>query len=274
MATPKNQSVMKAFSLLRSFRHPDEWLTSSELSRRAHLPEASGYRLVQTLEGIGAVVRDARGRYRPGMLLVALSQDIVPQELWGKAPQRLLAKLADDLGVSVQVGVLEDGMVTYVARAGRERPALPVDVGTQLEAYCTALGKVLLAALDERALEAFLLDGELIPLTERTITDPAALRVELEKVRREALARDDREVLDELGCLAMPLHDPAGRVVAAISVSQDADRMNEFHVQQLRGALAATAAAISERIYPWHVGAGAAGGSAKAARITACGAAA
>ena len=57
MATPKNQSVLKAFAVLRSFRNRDEWLTSSEVSRRAKLPEASGYRLLQTLEQIGVVMR-------------------------------------------------------------------------------------------------------------------------------------------------------------------------------------------------------------------------
>ena len=72
MATPRNQSVFKAFAMLKSFRDPGEWLTSSELSRRANLPEASGYRMIQTLEEIGAVVRGPRGRYRPGMLLVSL----------------------------------------------------------------------------------------------------------------------------------------------------------------------------------------------------------
>jgi DNA-binding IclR family transcriptional regulator len=87
VGTPKNQSVMKAFVLLRAFRRPDEWLTSSELSRRAKMPEASGYRMMQTLEGIGAVVRDARGRYRPGMLLLEISHNIDAQDLWRTAAQ-------------------------------------------------------------------------------------------------------------------------------------------------------------------------------------------
>src|SRR5579871_2364006 len=57
VATPKNRSVIKAFALLKSFRDAEEWVSSSELSRRAGLPEASGYRLIQTLEEIGAVAR-------------------------------------------------------------------------------------------------------------------------------------------------------------------------------------------------------------------------
>src|ERR1044072_424393 len=66
VATPKNYSVMKAFALLKAFRDGEEWVSSSELSRRANLPEASGYRLIQTLEDVGAVVRAPPGRYGTG----------------------------------------------------------------------------------------------------------------------------------------------------------------------------------------------------------------
>jgi len=66
MGTPKNQSVQKAFLLLRSFRGPEEWMTNAELSRRTGLSEACAHRLMKTLAEIGVVVRDRRGCYRPG----------------------------------------------------------------------------------------------------------------------------------------------------------------------------------------------------------------
>ena len=66
MATPKNLSVQKAFALLCSFDNPEEWLSNAKLSRRAGMTEASAHRLIRTLEGIGAVVRDVRGNYWPG----------------------------------------------------------------------------------------------------------------------------------------------------------------------------------------------------------------
>ncbi len=90
MATPKNKSVQKAFSMLRAFQAPDEWLTSAELSRRARLPEASGYRLIQTPEEIGAVIRDHRGRYGPGMLLVSLSRYVAHERLLRDASMAIL----------------------------------------------------------------------------------------------------------------------------------------------------------------------------------------
>ena len=80
-AAEKNQLVLKAFAVLSCFQRSDEWVTGGELSRRANLPQASGYRLIQTLEKIGAIIRGPRGRYRPGMLLVSLSQNVAIGEL-------------------------------------------------------------------------------------------------------------------------------------------------------------------------------------------------
>jgi IclR family acetate operon transcriptional repressor len=251
VGTPKNQSVMKAFVLLRSFRRPDEWLTSSELSRRAKMPEASGYRLVQTLEGIGAVVRDARGRYRPGMLLLELSSDIDPQDLWRTAAQAVIERWSQRLDVTVQIGIYEDGMVTYVARAGQPRGSLGLAQGMQFEAYCTGLGKVLLAQLPENELEAFFGEGELVAFTPQTITREDRLREELREIRALGYSLDDRETLEDVRCVAAPVHDPAGRVVAAISFCDSADRLTELRRESLTTDLLEAADEVGRRIYPW-----------------------
>ena len=251
MATPKNRSVIKAFTLLQAFNGPDEWVTSSELSRRVKIPEASGYRLVQTLEGIGAIVRGSSGRYRPGMLLLSISQNIVADKLWREAPDDLLRELAGKLDMAVQLGVFEDGMVTYVARAGKSGIGLPIDIGMQFEAYCTGLGKALLAALPPAALDAFMAEGDLVALTNQTIVDPVQLRAALDQVRTRGYAIDDRETLDTVRCLAAPIRDPMGRTVAAVSISDIADSFGEFRQAQVRDDLLAAAAAIGGRLYPW-----------------------
>ena len=251
MATPKNQSVVKAFSMLKSFHTPDEWLTSSEVSRRANLPEASGYRLIQTLEEIGAVVRGPRGRYRPGMLLVSLSHNVAIGELLREASHGITSALSDRLKLTIHLGLLEDGMVSYVAKVGASN-GFPIHtrVGAQLEAYCSGLGKVLLAALPDDQLEGFILDGELVALTPWTITDRALLRAELEKVRARDFALDDRENQADMRCLAVPIRDGEGRVVAAMSASGPADRMTGARQEEIRAALVEAAIAIGRKVYP------------------------
>jgi len=250
MATPKNKSVQKAFKMLQAFHEPDEWLTSAELSRRAGLPEASGYRLIQTLLGLGAIIRDHRGRYGPGMLLISLSRFVAHERLLRQAASDIMAELAAELDTIVHMGVLENGMVTYVAKAG-SNPFYPVHtrVGTQLEAYCSGLGKVLLAALPNSELEAYLADGELIALTPNTITDPHVFRDEITRVRRDGWARDNGEIAFDLRCIAVPVTDGNRQVVASISSSDVVTRLTEARVENVRVALVRAAKAIGEKIY-------------------------
>jgi DNA-binding IclR family transcriptional regulator len=249
--TPINQSIVKAFALLKSFSSADEWLTTAELSRRANLPGASGYRLVQTLEKVGAVVRGARGRYRPGMLLVSLSQAVEVGAVLRDASDAILRDLSDRLELTVHMGVLEDGMVTYVAKHGRPSHfAAPTQVGAQLEAYCSGLGKVLLAGLPDAALERFLGDGAFVALTPFTITNKRALRAELARVRLQNYAVDQREILPEMHCIAVPIRNAEGATVAAISVSDRAERLEPHRRAKVLAELTSAARRISEKLYP------------------------
>ena len=251
MPTPRNQSVIKAFRMLKSFARADEWLTSSELSRRAKLPEASGYRLIQTLEELGAVVRGPRGRYRPGMLLVSLSRNVELIDVLHEAAQSIITGISHRLNVTMHIGLLEQGMVTYVTKVStptsfkaQTRP------GAQLEAYCSGLGKVLLAALPEAELDDFVAEGDLISLTEQTIIDPDALRRQLAAIRLQGYAVDDREIRDDMRCVAVPIYDAHRNIIAALSATESAEQMVPDRLCELREALLEGAAAIGRKVFP------------------------
>jgi IclR family acetate operon transcriptional repressor len=249
--TEKNQLVLKAFAMLSCFQRSDEWVTGGELSRRANLPQASGYRLIQTLEKIGAIIRGPRGRYRPGMLLVSLSQNVAIGELLRNSSHNIAADLARRFNLTVHLGMLEEGMVTYVNKVTTPS-SFPVKtrVGAQLEAYCSALGKVLLSALSRERLDSIILDGDLVSLTENTITSPHLLRAELEKVRRQRYAVDNRESEADMVCVAVPIRDIEGRIIAAMSATDHARKMT--HQQQLliRDALWAAVAELERKVFP------------------------
>lgn len=251
MATPKNQSVVKAFLMLKSFNGPDEWVTCGELSRRTKLPHASGYRLLQTLEELGAVVRGSGGRYSLSMLLVSLSHNVAIGEVLREASQTITRDLADRLGLTVHIGVLEGGMVTYAAKVSTPT-SYPTHtrVGSQLEAYCSGLGKVLLAALPRDQFDSFILEGELVALTPYTITDRSVLRSQIEVVRGMGFALDNRESESEMSCVAVPIRDSEGRTVAAMSATDHAQRMTPDRQREIRDALRDAAAALGRKIYP------------------------
>jgi DNA-binding IclR family transcriptional regulator len=250
VATPKNQSVLKAFAMLKSFHSPNEWLTSCELSRRAKLPAASGYRLIQTLVEIGAVVRGARGRYRPGMLLVSLSHNVAIGELLHEASEDIANALAIRVNATVHLGILEGGMVTYVSKAATPTSfATHTRPGAQLEAYSSGLGKVLLSGLPYDQLESFIMDGDLVALTPYTITDRAVLLEQLERVRTAGFAVDDRESQADLRCIAVPVYDGDGRIVAALSASEYAPRMTAERQAELLEALVEAATSLGHKVY-------------------------
>lgn len=246
-----NNLVRNAFAILQAFRGSDDWLTSRELSERALLPRSSGHRLILTLEDLGAVVRGPRGRYRPGMLLVSLFQSVGVAQLLRQAGNRVLQNLADELALTAHLGMLEEGMVAYVDKVSSPAAFPPYTrVGSKLEAYCSGLGKVLLAALPPDQLENFILDGDLVALTPHTITDRARLRAELETVRRKGYAVDNREYHADMRCVAVPVRDAQGAVVAALSVSGHVSEVPVERCEKISRDLVAAARIVTQRLSP------------------------
>jgi len=251
MGTPRNQSVKKAFALLHAFHGPDEWVTNAELSRRTNLSEAAAHRLMRTLEEMGVVLRNPRGCYRPGVVLACLSKNVAIGDLVNVTSQDILDELAHRLRVIVHIGVLENGMVAYRAKIG-DPASVPVGsrVGAQLEAYCSAIGKVLLAALPEERLEDYLYDGRFVALTPQTITDADRLRSEIAMVRERGYAVDNREVFPDICCVGVPIRDPNGNTIAAISVADKAVHMGYLRQDEMYDALSTAAVMIRHRIFP------------------------
>jgi IclR family acetate operon transcriptional repressor len=248
MSTPVINSVIKAFTILRAFEGPDDWLTCRELSKRVGMPEASGYRIICSLETIGAMIRGPNGKFRPGMLLSELSQGIRLPDMLEASSANVSREIAGRFGVTVQVGVLQGDMVNYVALKGRAK--VPSKVGTQLEAYCTGLGKVLLADLPPRDFDRFLAEDDFVALTPFTLTDKDALREQIGQVRLQGFGIDDRELALDLRCVAVPVRDRHGRVMAAISGAGRADELDVTRQQELRDALRHAAGEIEHRMYP------------------------
>jgi DNA-binding IclR family transcriptional regulator len=116
--------------------------------------------------------------------------------------------------------MIEEDMVTYLSKEHGGGPTLFTRSGTQLEAYCSAIGKVLLAALPDSELDRYLGAGEFVALTPKTICSPAELRKELGAIRSADFAIDAGEVLEDLRCVAVPIRDRQKHMVAAVSVSE------------------------------------------------------
>lgn len=198
------------------------------IARAIDMPVATAHRQIATLERDGFLANGTRGGFLAGPRLIGLLHCIDEKQIIANCALPVLECLADDLGCVVQLGTFENDMVTYRIKQGEASDALFTRVGMQLEAYCSGMGKVLLAFLPESQQHAYLATGPFPALTARTITDPAALASELQSVAQAGFAVDDGEIADGLVCLAVPVSTPDGRVLAAVSVSQAEARMRSL----------------------------------------------
>jgi DNA-binding IclR family transcriptional regulator len=249
--TPKNRSVLRAFSILRVFHHEDEWVSVSEIGRRAGLPFASTYRLLQTLEETGAVERAENGSYRLGYLLASLSQNVDIDDCLFQASRDLMAGVSDGLKVSTFLGRLDGTTVSFIGRVLTPNSTRRfVTIGSRSAAYSLALGRVMLADLGSSELDSVIKEIEFRPLTPHTTTNRSELVSELATVRRQGFAVEREQTYLGMGCVAVPIRDDEGRVMAAISASDEVQKLTRHRIDDLRNALMAVAPAIKKRILP------------------------
>ncbi len=249
MATPRNYSVIKAFEILKAFRDAEGWLSSCELSRRANLPQASGHRLIKTMEEIGVIAKGKRGQYRPGMLLLSISRGVPLLYLLRDAGNPVLTNLATSLDLTAHVAVLKNGAITCIEKycAATAFP-LHTRAGAQLELCNSSLGKVLLAGLDRSEVETLVMGGRLTALVPFTASSTLRLHEELEVVRKHGFAIDDRETHVKTRCVAVPVQDNHGRTIAAISASDETGRMTPAREVKIKQALFETAARLQNAL--------------------------
>lgn len=192
------------------------------LARATQISVASAHRHIAALISAGYLVPAGYGRHLPGPKLRALGNMIDGRQIMTNAAAPILDRLASRTRCIVQLGVFEKDMVTYLVKSGQSAGDLFTKVGMQLEAYCSGIGKVLLAHLPAQAQAEYLAGGPFIALTDRTITDPDLLKAELEQVATQDFALDDEEVVIGLQCVAVPVKSRSGEVIAAISASRAA----------------------------------------------------
>jgi IclR family pca regulon transcriptional regulator len=218
-------TLARGLEVLQAFAGAPERMTLSEVARRVQLPRATVRRSLLTLAALGFVESEGR-QFRVTPRVLVLARSYLSSASLPRVAQPYLERLSEELGESCSVSVLHGEEVVYVARSSRKRLAsLHREVGTHLPAYCTSMGRVLLAALPEPALDAWFDRARLIGLTPFTVYDPGALRARLVEVRFQGWSLVEQELEMDLLGLAVPLRNTQGHVVAAMNVSTQRSRM-------------------------------------------------
>lgn len=225
-------SLARGLLVIQAFSERRLQLSISQLSKRTALSRASVRRCLHTLSKLGfAGTDDGRSFYlRPCVL--ALGHSYLSSMPLATAAQPILEHLSQILHESCSIALLDGTEIVYVARAHVTRiMAIDLGVGTRLPAFCTSMGRVLLANLPANELESVLPKIEFKRFTDRTVTSVEKLRQVLVTVRREGHAIIDQELELGLRSMAVPVRNPAGRVVAAINVGAHGQRVS---IQDMR----------------------------------------
>jgi DNA-binding IclR family transcriptional regulator len=220
------QTVQKIGPVLDLFTiQRPEWGVS-EVAVEIDVPRSSAHALLSSLVDTGLLQCRTRGRYRLGWRIVELGQTLRGTIDVRSCAAPVLEKLVEKYGETAHLAVMERCQVLYVDKViGTHNITVQgARVGARLEAHSTAVGKVLLAALEDVEVRRYLASRTLRRLTPSTITNPDTLRDALAVARSSGFAFDMGESVAEINCVAAPVRGDMGDVVAAVSISVPASR--------------------------------------------------
>jgi IclR family transcriptional regulator, pca regulon regulatory protein len=256
-STAFSQSLERGLTILSSFTENNPVLGVADLARAVGLNKSTTHRYVATLAKLGYVQQDPETkRYSLGPRVVDLGFAAINSMEITRVAASYLQALSDETGYTVSMSVLDGPDIVYVDRRRSGRASsfamgLHLHVGSRLPAYCTSMGKVLLAFCEPAELRTLLDRTDLARRGPKTITAREQLMAALARVRHSGIAVNDEELAAGLRSVAAPVRDRTGRVVAAVNIAIHLTVWNasvESVVSRLEGPLRHTVAEISERL--------------------------
>ena len=245
----RSQTIERAALVLTCFSAEEPQLGLANLAARLDLNASTVYRYVATLEDAGLLVRNQRGGYRLGLRVIELAGIALNQIEVRKHALDEMDRLCDQVSLLTNLAVLLDGDVLHLAHsAPKSVPRMYTALGRRAVAHCTSLGKALLAHRPWAETRAAIEHHGWRPYTRHSIADFARLETELAAVRAQGYAIDREERRVDVVCMAAPIRDRAGEVVAALSVSGSKTRMTESLRRRVLPRVVEAAARVSFRL--------------------------
>ncbi|MGH7641979.1 MAG: IclR family transcriptional regulator [Candidatus Dormibacteria bacterium] len=228
------EALARGLAILGQFDESTPWLSLAELSTRTELGKSTALRLVDTLHSLGFLERSLSTRkYRPGLAVLQLGHAALAASSLHDLALPELERLAAKTRETVNMGVLVGGSVLYIARLKRaELVTANIQVGSTLPAYCTSMGKLLLAHLDRERLAQALLQHPMERLGPHTIVAEDELSIELQRIRQQGWSVQDEELAAGLRSVAAPVRDASSQVIAAVNVAVSAARVSVEELTQ------------------------------------------
>jgi len=247
-------TVGKALDVLDMVASHGRPVRFSDLLAHADYPKATLYRLLQTLTHQGMLVLDPdQGTYALGVRLVRLAHAAWAQSSLAPIARPYLDELAEKTGETIHLAQLDLGQVLYVDKRNAARPVeMFAQAGKVGPAYCTGVGKAMLAYLSPEALEQALARQSFHRHTEHTLDTPEKLMAELKAIRDRGHAFDREEHEKGIICCAVPILTRSGRVLGALSVTSTTARTTLKALEAQSGLTKDIAAKIAAEAESWR----------------------
>jgi IclR family pca regulon transcriptional regulator len=220
-------SLARGLKVIEAFEGRTGGVSPSEIAARTGFSRAAVRRLLVTLEALGYARTDGR-TYTLSSGVLKLGFSYLSSTTLPALAQPLLDQFSDEIHESVSVSVLEGDEIVYVARASTKRVmSISLSIGSRLPAYCTSMGRCLLATLPDASLVAYLDRTELRAITPKTIVDKTLLRDIIRNVASTGFALTDEELELGLRSIAVPVRARNRQVVAAMNIGVPAARLGQ-----------------------------------------------
>ncbi|MEP7456607.1 IclR family transcriptional regulator [Phyllobacterium sp. SB3] len=221
------QSLHRAMSILQVVAHAREGVGLADLCKEIGLHSSTTFHLAKTLVTLGLLRQDAQSkRYRVGSTLFGLATGALDEIEILNVASPFLTQLALDTGESSHIAVLAGKDVVIIGKQDAAASIrLAERVGSARPSYATAIGKAMLSGFTAMMLDEYFEKTDLVSITPKTVTDIDTLRKAIEDVRETGIAFDDGEFDSEVRCLASPVFDFRGQVIAAIGITAPMFRM-------------------------------------------------
>jgi IclR family pca regulon transcriptional regulator len=225
-------SLARGLAVLTAFSDQRRTLTIAQISHKTGIPRAAVRRCLHTLKQLGYASSDANN-YSLKPKVLTLGYSYLSSTPLAVSAQPCLDHISRTLHESCSLAVLESGQVLYVARSSASRiMSVALNVGSRLPAYCTSLGRAILAFLPEADLEDYFEQTELRAYTEQTVVSQRRLREILAGVRLAGYAVLEEELEVGLRSIAVPVRGASGSVVAALNIGAQATRVTRAQMEQ------------------------------------------
>src|SRR6185295_14061394 len=248
-ATPTIQVIERMFALIDVLASREEAISLKEISEKTGLHPSTAHRILNDLAVDRFVDRPEAGSYRLGMRLLELG-NLVKGRLNVRdaalGPMRELHKLTQQ---PVNLSMRQGDEIVYIERAYSERSGMQVvrAIGGRAPLHLTSVGKLFLANDDAQRVRAYATRTGLAGHTRNSITELPALERELSRVNQQGTARDDEELELGVRCMAAGIRDDQGNLIAGLSISAPADRLEEGWLARLKDTAAQISASLGHR---------------------------